>query len=164
MRALDDPEGPRERRGGFAHDCATRIHRRDGFVARAPFVPLGAVKQKSGKTVHAFACEGDFDPAQIAGNTFEIEWPPKSGRREEFPEIDRVEWFALATARVKILTYQLPLLAELERVLARALAPHAFSRCDCGKSSNCGMTQARSARRGAIPATPAARSSPACRP
>ena len=89
-----------------------------GFVARAPFVPLGAVKQKSGKTVHAFACEGDFDPAQLAGNTFEIEWPPKSGRRRSFPEIDRVEWFDLATARSKILTYQLPLLAQLESAMA----------------------------------------------
>jgi predicted NUDIX family NTP pyrophosphohydrolase len=88
-----------------------------GFVARAPFVPLGAAKQKSGKTVHAFACEGDFDPAQLAGNTFEIEWPPKSGRRGSFPEIDRVNWFGLAAARVKILTYQLPFLAELETIL-----------------------------------------------
>jgi len=88
-----------------------------GFLAREPFVPLGAVKQKSGKTVHAFACEGDFDPAQLAGNTFEIEWPPKSGRRGSFPEIDRVDWFGLAAARVKILTYQLPFLAELETIL-----------------------------------------------
>jgi predicted NUDIX family NTP pyrophosphohydrolase len=89
-----------------------------GFVARAPFVALGAVKQKSGKTVHAFACEGDFDPVQIVGNTFEIEWPPKSGRRTSFPEINRVNWFGFTAARVKILTYQLPFLAELEAILA----------------------------------------------
>jgi predicted NUDIX family NTP pyrophosphohydrolase len=88
-----------------------------GFVAREPFIPLGAVKQKSGKTVHAFACEGDFDQVLIAGNTFEIEWPPKSGQRKSFPEIDRVDWFDLAAAREKILTYQLPFLAELETIL-----------------------------------------------
>ena len=90
-----------------------------GFVGREPFIPLGAVKQKSGKTVHAFACEGDFDPVLIAGNTFEIEWPPKSGRRGSFPEIDRVDWFGLAAARAKILTYQLPFLATLEALLTQ---------------------------------------------
>lgn len=88
-----------------------------GFVARAPFIPLKPVKQKSGKVVHGFACEGDFDPASLTGNTFEIEWPPKSGKRRSFPEIDRVGWFGLAEARTKILTYQRPFLDELERLL-----------------------------------------------
>ena len=88
-----------------------------GFVAREPFIPLGAVKQKSGKVVHGFACEGDYDSTQLAGNTFEIEWPPKSGRRGSFPEIDRVDWFGLAAARTKILTYQLPFLAAIETIL-----------------------------------------------
>jgi predicted NUDIX family NTP pyrophosphohydrolase len=90
-----------------------------GFVAHAPFVPLRAVVQKSGKTVHGFACEGDFDPARIVGNSFEIEWPPKSGRHQSFPEIDRVEWFALAPAREKIIPYQQPFLDELETLLAQ---------------------------------------------
>ena len=90
-----------------------------GFTARAPFLPLGAVKQKSGKTVHGFACAGDHDPALVMGNTFEIEWPPKSGQRKSFPEIDRAAWFAPATARMKILPYQLPFLAALEEILSR---------------------------------------------
>ncbi|HMK78542.1 MAG TPA: NUDIX domain-containing protein [Xanthobacteraceae bacterium] len=84
-----------------------------GFVAQAPFSPLAPVKQKSGKIVHAFACTGDFDPAGLTSNTFETEWPPRSGRRRSFPEIDRVAWFALAAAREKILAYQLPLLDQL---------------------------------------------------
>src|SRR3982751_5941842 len=63
---------------------------------------LGEVRQKSGKVVHGFALEGDFDPATLRSNTFEMEWPPRSGRRQEFPEVDRAEWFDLATARAKI--------------------------------------------------------------
>src|SRR5215467_5421812 len=85
-----------------------------GFTATGPFVPLTAVRQKSGKLVHAFACEGDFDPARLESNTFEIEWPPKSKRMKSFPEIDRAGWFGLTAAREKIIPYQLPLLAELE--------------------------------------------------
>jgi predicted NUDIX family NTP pyrophosphohydrolase len=88
-----------------------------GFQAGAPFIPLAAVKQKSGKVVHAFACAGDFAPDQLVCNSFEIEWPPKSGKRRSFPEIDRVAWFGLDAARAKMLTYQLPWLDELERVL-----------------------------------------------
>lgn len=82
------------------------------------FVPLAPVKQKSGKTVHAFACEADLDLVSFASNTFEIEWPPKSGRRQSFPEVDRVAYFPLPAARIKILGYQLPLLNELEQVAA----------------------------------------------
>jgi len=90
-----------------------------GFLAQAPFIPLTAVKQKGGKTVHAFACAGDFDPDELVCNTFEIEWPPKSGRHESFPEIDRVAWLSLGEAREKILAYQRPLLDELEALLEK---------------------------------------------
>jgi len=79
------------------------------------FLALTPVKQKSGKVVHAWAFEADFDLAAFASNTFEIEWPPKSGRRQSFPEIDRIAYFTLPTAKVKILAYQLPLLLELEQ-------------------------------------------------
>ena len=88
-----------------------------GFVAQGPFIELTAVRQKSGKLVHAFACAGDFDPARLVSNTFEIQWPPRSTRMKSFPEIDRAAWFDLATARAKIIPYQLPLLAELESKL-----------------------------------------------
>ncbi len=89
-----------------------------GFVAREPFIALSPVKQKSGKTVHGFACAGDFDPATLVCNTFELEWPPRSGKRRSFSEIDRVEWLALFEARAKILTYQRPFLDELEKTVA----------------------------------------------
>ena len=78
------------------------------------FIALAPVAQKSGKVVHAWAVEADLDLAQFASNTFEIEWPPKSGRRQAFPEIDRVAYFGLTDAMNKILAYQRPLLTELE--------------------------------------------------
>jgi predicted NUDIX family NTP pyrophosphohydrolase len=88
-----------------------------GFVADGPFVPLAPVRQTSGKNVHAFACRGDFDAAKLISNTFEIEWPPRSGHRRQFPEVDRAAWFDLATAREKLIAYQRPFLAELEKML-----------------------------------------------
>ncbi|MGA8078794.1 MAG: NUDIX domain-containing protein [Xanthobacteraceae bacterium] len=78
-------------------------------------IALSPVNQKSGKIVHGFAVDADVDLGRFASNEFEIEWPPKSGRRQRFPEIDRVAYFALATAKMKILAYQRPLLEELER-------------------------------------------------
>jgi predicted NUDIX family NTP pyrophosphohydrolase len=81
-------------------------------------VALTPVKQKSGKIVHAFALEADLDLSGFASDTFEIEWPPKSGRRQSFPEIDRIAYFALRIAMTKIVTYQRPLLIELAQLLA----------------------------------------------
>src|ERR1043165_7512254 len=69
-----------------------------GLTAQGPFCPLRPVKQKSGKTVHAFALERDFDLAGFTSIPFEIEWPPHSGRRQKFPEVDRLAYFDLATA------------------------------------------------------------------
>ena len=89
------------------------------LVTSGEMIDLTPVAQKSGKRVHAFALEADFDLSQFASNTFEIEWPPKSGRRQSFPEIDRIAYFALPIAQIKIIAYQLPLLAELERRLDR---------------------------------------------
>ena len=82
------------------------------------FIALTPVRQKSGKTVHAWALEADFDLGSFASNTFEIEWPPRSGRRQSFPEIDRIGWFDIAAAMVKILPYQQPLLLELQQRIA----------------------------------------------
>jgi predicted NUDIX family NTP pyrophosphohydrolase len=79
------------------------------------FIELEPVRQASGKAVHAWAVEGDIDAASIASNTFSIEWPPKSGKTREFPEVDRAEWFPLAAAREKILAGQRPLLDQLIR-------------------------------------------------
>lgn len=88
-----------------------------GFVAAAPFLPLGEVVQRSGKRILAWAFEGTCDPAQLRCNTFEIEWPPRSGRKQEFPEVDRVEWFTPGEARRRIIPAQAVLLERLERAL-----------------------------------------------
>ncbi|MGA2943933.1 MAG: NUDIX domain-containing protein [Xanthobacteraceae bacterium] len=78
---------------------------------------LSPVNQKSGKVVHAFACEADIKLDTFASNTFEIEWPPRSGRHQSFPEIDRIAYFVLPVAMKKIIAYQQPFLRELEECL-----------------------------------------------
>jgi predicted NUDIX family NTP pyrophosphohydrolase len=80
-------------------------------------IALAPVKQSNGKIVHAFAIEADLDLSPFASNAFEIEWPPKSGRRQSFPEIDRIAYFTLPAAMKKVLTYQQPFLLELEKRL-----------------------------------------------
>jgi predicted NUDIX family NTP pyrophosphohydrolase len=79
----------------------------------AALIELGSIRQKSGKLVHAWAAEADFDPAELASNSFELEWPPRSGERAEFPEVDRAEWFGPEQARRKILPAQEPLIDRL---------------------------------------------------
>lgn len=85
-----------------------------GTVPDGNFIPLTRIVQKSGKSVFAWMLEGDLDPSAVNCNTFSMEWPPRSGRMQEFPEIDKAEWFALNAAKEKILESQLPLLVELE--------------------------------------------------
>jgi len=80
-------------------------------------IELGEIRQRGGKRVVAWAVEGDLDPSTADSNSFEMEWPPRSGRRQEFPEIDRVEWFDPNTARTKIKAAQIPLLERLERAI-----------------------------------------------
>jgi predicted NUDIX family NTP pyrophosphohydrolase len=77
-------------------------------------VPLGEVRQRGGKVVVAFALEGDFDPAALSPGTFEMEWPPRSGRRRRFPEIDRVAWLGLDDARRLVVAAQAELIDRLE--------------------------------------------------
>jgi predicted NUDIX family NTP pyrophosphohydrolase len=98
--------------------CAQREFTEEtGLVAEGEFMPLTPVRQKSGKTVHAFAVAADFDLSGCRSNTFEVEWPPRSGKRKTFPEVDRVGYFDIATARAKILPYQEPFIIELARKL-----------------------------------------------
>jgi predicted NUDIX family NTP pyrophosphohydrolase len=87
------------------------------LTAAESLMPLTPVKQKSGKAVHVWAFEADLDLTAFASNTFELEWPPKSGRKQNFSEIDRIAYFTLPIAMVKIIAYQQPLLRELERRL-----------------------------------------------
>lgn len=77
------------------------------------FLPLAPIKQKSGKTVYAWAVEGDISSQTIVSNLFEIEWPPKSGKKVSFPEIDRAEWFDIDTAKIKIIAAQAGFINEL---------------------------------------------------
>ncbi|MGE5300707.1 MAG: NUDIX domain-containing protein [Acidobacteriota bacterium] len=90
-----------------------------GFPVSGTFIPLSPVRLKSGKLVHAWAIEGDCDPEAIRSNTFSMEWPPKSGRQQEFPEIDRATWLDLEEAKGKINKGQAPLLEELGRLEGR---------------------------------------------
>ena len=85
-----------------------------GDVPDGKFKPLGTVVQKAGKAVSGFAFEGRFDPEALRSNTFEIEWPPKSGKRASFPEVDRAEWFTLEEARRKINPAQRALIDALD--------------------------------------------------
>lgn len=78
------------------------------------FTALTPIQQKGGKTVHAWAVEGEIDHETIVSNTFEIEWPPRSGKRQAFPEIDKAAWFDLETAKVKINAAQIGLINELQ--------------------------------------------------
>jgi predicted NUDIX family NTP pyrophosphohydrolase len=108
MDTADDPEQVARRE--FAEELGPS-------ASIGPLQALGEVRQRGGKRVIAFAGEGDFDPAELASNTFDIEWPPRSGRRQTFPEVDRAEWFDIELARTKILSAQAEL---LDRLLAIA--------------------------------------------
>jgi predicted NUDIX family NTP pyrophosphohydrolase len=85
-----------------------------GFTAEGPFQALQPLKQPSGKVVHAWLAEGNFDPRKVRSNTFNLEWPRNSGKFIEVPEVDRADWFSLEIAREKILPGQLPFLEQLQ--------------------------------------------------
>jgi predicted NUDIX family NTP pyrophosphohydrolase len=90
-----------------------------GFSASGNFIDLGTIKQSGGKLVRIWAFEGDCDPAALVSNRFQMEWPPRSGRLAEFPEVDRGGWFSLAEARERILASQQPILNLLSDRLAQ---------------------------------------------
>jgi predicted NUDIX family NTP pyrophosphohydrolase len=108
------PKGLVEPGDNLAATARREFTEETNLTAEGELVALTPVNQKSGKVVHAFAIEADFELGAFSSNTFEIEWPPKSGRRQSFPEIDRIAYFALPAAKTKIIAYQLPLLLELE--------------------------------------------------
>jgi predicted NUDIX family NTP pyrophosphohydrolase len=90
-----------------------------GVAADGDFMPLAPVRQPGGKIVQAWALEADLDPSDITSNTFQMEWPPRSGRQQTFPEVDRAAWFTISEARSKISRGQLPLLDALIRAHTR---------------------------------------------
>ena len=84
-----------------------------GSPVSGEFIALAPIRQASGKVVHAWAVEGDFDPATLTSGTFSMEWPPRSGRQQQFPEVDRAEWFTIDNAKRKINKAQIALLDQL---------------------------------------------------
>jgi predicted NUDIX family NTP pyrophosphohydrolase len=116
LGAWSIPKGEREE-GEEPRECALRELAEE--LGPAPeldpgaLVELGSVRQKSGKVVEAWAGEGDFEPAELNSNTFELEWPPRSGELRSFPEVDRAEWFEPGAAREKILPAQAELIDRL---------------------------------------------------
>lgn len=110
------PKGEVEE-GEELHECALReLEEELGAEFRFAFedlIELESVRQRSGKVVHCWAVEADFDPATLNSNTFTMEWPPRSGGQQEFPEVDRAEWFGIEAARKKIIPAQAEFLDRL---------------------------------------------------
>jgi predicted NUDIX family NTP pyrophosphohydrolase len=117
------PKGEPETEEDLLATAQREFAEETGLRPAAPFLPLKPVKQKGGKVVHAWAFQGDCDPRAVKSNTFTIEWPPKSGRQREFPEIDRAEFLDLETARKKIKAGQERLIEELEAILKNRYQP-----------------------------------------
>jgi predicted NUDIX family NTP pyrophosphohydrolase len=117
------PKGEHEA-GEDALDAARReFEEETGARPSGDFVRLGAFAQSKAKTVEVWAVEGDFDPGQLRSNHFSMEWPPKSGRMAEYPEVDRAGWFEREAAARKILKGQLPILEALFDRLAKGRHP-----------------------------------------
>jgi predicted NUDIX family NTP pyrophosphohydrolase len=104
--------------GELPLDAAKREFEEEmGSAPAGDFQSLGTLKQPSGKVIHAWAAESDFDCANVKSNLFSMEWPPRSGQAAEFPEVDRAAWFSIAQARQKILKGQQPFLDRLLALL-----------------------------------------------
>jgi predicted NUDIX family NTP pyrophosphohydrolase len=109
------PKGLQNENEDLLEAARREFHEETGLVADGKFLALAPVKQPGGKVVQAWAVEGNCDASAIKSNTFSIEWPPRSGRYQQFPEVDRAGWFTLEAAKEKISKGQLALLDELER-------------------------------------------------
>jgi predicted NUDIX family NTP pyrophosphohydrolase len=105
---------------GEDHEAAARREFAEevGTVPPGPLLPLGSFRQSGGKTVVAFALEGEFDPAALVSNSIEIDWPPRSSRKMTIPEVDRAGWFPLADAALKVHLGQRPIVAALAAKLS----------------------------------------------
>ncbi len=101
-------------------DAACReFHEETGFTVAGEFLQLAPARQRSGKVIHAWAVEGDCDPALLRSNTFSLEWPPRSGKKREFPEVDRAAWFPVPDALQQIVPGQAGLVRELAALVGR---------------------------------------------
>jgi predicted NUDIX family NTP pyrophosphohydrolase len=118
VAAWSIPKGELDRCEDPLFVARREVEEETGLRVEGDFRLLAPIRQAGGKVVHAFALEGDCDPQAIRSNTFEIEWPPRSGRMQTFPEVDRAAWFRLEVAREKIHKGQVALLDELQAILA----------------------------------------------
>lgn len=112
------PKGEAGAGEGLLEAARRELFEETGLKPDGEFIPLAPVKLKSGKSIHAWAIEGDADPATLRSNTFELEWPPKSGRTQQFPEADAFRFCTPAEARRLLNPAQVALVEELERILA----------------------------------------------
>ena len=111
------PKGLVEEDGDFLEAARREFAEETGLEAAGDFLSLGSVKQKGGKVVHAWAFEGDCDPRQISSNTFSLEWPPGSGKEQEFPEVDEARFASLEEARGLLVAAQCAFLKRLAEAL-----------------------------------------------
>ncbi|HET6570175.1 MAG TPA: NUDIX domain-containing protein [Solirubrobacterales bacterium] len=112
-----EPDAGEDSRRCALRELAEELGPASPSLDPAELIELGSIRQKGGKRVHAWAAEAGFDPAALASNSFEMEWPPRSGKRAEFPEVDRAEWFGPEEARRRILPAQAPLIDRLLEAL-----------------------------------------------
>lgn len=119
------PKGEYDAAEGAESAARREFLEETGAEAAAKLQPLGTLRQPGGKLVTAFAMEGDFDTDALQSNSFEMEWPPRSGRTQSFPEVDRAGWFTIEEAQKAILPGQAPFLAELQKLLSRLSFPPA---------------------------------------
>lgn len=125
------PKGEIEPDEGYLDAAKREFTEEIGVTPSGPYIALAPVTQKGGKIVHAWACLGDCEPAAKCSNTFTLEWPPGSGQREEFPEVDRAEFFGIEEAKRKIKQAQIALIDELEAKLQNAHAEYKLSSMGC---------------------------------
>jgi predicted NUDIX family NTP pyrophosphohydrolase len=117
LGAWSIPKGEIGENENEAEAAKREFEEETGFQFKGDLISLKPIKQKSGKTVVAWATEQDFDVSKIKSNLFEMEWPPKSGKYQQFPEMDRAEWFSVSDAKEKIIPGQNGLIEELEDIL-----------------------------------------------
>jgi predicted NUDIX family NTP pyrophosphohydrolase len=112
------PKGENENDEPLLQTALREFREETSYLPASDPIPLSAIKQKGGKQVHCWAIEGNIDPEHLVSNTFDLEWPPKSGRIQSFPEIDKGAWFSLEEAKKKINQMQISFLEELTNVLS----------------------------------------------
>ena len=118
LGAWSIPKGEFDKAEDPLEAAKREFHEETGLAVNGSFIALGPVRQPGGKLVYAWAVEGDCKAESIKSNLFIMEWPPRSGKRKEFPEVDRAAWFSIKLAKEKLLRGQLMLLDELERKLS----------------------------------------------